>query len=425
MHKTLMILRREYLESVRKKMFWIGTLGFPFLMVALFGLSIGAQLLNPESQKTFAVLDPSGVLADPLADRLAENELGDGRAEFVLEIIPVDESVATMRTELEPRVTGGELDGILVLADDPAASEGHTLYRKSVGDEGTARTIRRALQDAVVEHRLQTSDLGVKREVLDELTAYVDVESYQVLEGGETKKKGFAEAMIGTFVFVIILFMTLYMYGFTVARSIIQEKSTRVIEVLLGSVTTDQLMAGKILGIGLVGLTQIGVYVVTGMAIRIAALSYFVKGDMTALLDILAPLTLLSFLVFFVLGYFMYTSLFAMIGAVCNTEQDAQSLMFPVMMSLMIPYLLTFFFVRHPDSTASVAASMFPLFTPMVMFMRISVLTPPWWQIALSIVLVLLTIWVLFKAAGKVFRVGTLMYGKRPTLREIWRWARS
>ena len=109
----------------------------------------------------------------------------------------------------------------------------------------------------------------------------------------------------------------------------------------------------------------------------------------------------------------------------CNTEQDAQNLNLPLMMTLMIPYLLTFFFVRHPDSTAAVVASLFPPFTPMVMFMRISVLTPPWWQIALSMVLMLASIYVLLRAAAKVFRIGTLMYGKRPTIPEIWRWARS
>jgi len=121
----------------------------------------------------------------------------------------------------------------------------------------------------------------------------------------------------------------------------------------------------------------------------------------------------------------MYTSLFAMVGAVCNSEQEAQSLQAPLIIMLMLPMMLTFFFVRHPDSPAAVAASLFPFFTPMVMYMRISTLTPPAWQIALSIVLMIGTTYLLFRAAAKVFRIGTLMYGKRPTLPEIWRWARG
>jgi ABC-2 type transport system permease protein len=129
--------------------------------------------------------------------------------------------------------------------------------------------------------------------------------------------------------------------------------------------------------------------------------------------------------VFYVLGYFMYTAMFAAIGAVCNTEQEAQNLQTPVVMCLVIPMLLTFFFVNSPDSTVAVVVSLIPIFTPMVMYMRISVLTPPAWQIALSIGLMLGMIWLLFKAAAKVFRIGVLMYGKRPTIPEIFRWARS
>ena len=142
-------------------------------------------------------------------------------------------------------------------------------------------------------------------------------------------------------------------------------------------------------------------------------------------MDMLSPLKMMYFVIFFLLGYFMYTALFAMVGAVCNSEQEAQNLQAPVQYTLMIPMITTIFFVQHPDSPAAVIVSLIPLFTPMVMFMRISVLMPPFWQIALSIVLTAATIVLLFKAAGKVFRIGVLMYGKRPTIPEIFRWARS
>jgi len=121
----------------------------------------------------------------------------------------------------------------------------------------------------------------------------------------------------------------------------------------------------------------------------------------------------------------MFVTLFAIIGSVCNSEQDAQNLQMPVVMSLLLPMISTIFFVQHPDSTAATVLSLVPLFTPMLMFMRITVLTPPVWQIALSIVLMLVTIWFLFGAAARVYRIGTLMYGKRPTVREIIRWARA
>jgi ABC-2 type transport system permease protein len=131
------------------------------------------------------------------------------------------------------------------------------------------------------------------------------------------------------------------------------------------------------------------------------------------------------FLVFFVLGYFMYTALFAAVGAVCNSEQEAQNLQSPVIMCLVIPMVATFFFVTQPDSTLARVVSLIPLFTPMVMVMRINTLTPPLWEILLSIVLTLGFTWLLFRGVAKIFRIGILMYGKRPTVPEILRWARS
>jgi ABC-2 type transport system permease protein len=420
MRKILAVIRREYLSSIQTKMFWIGTLAFPLAMTVMIGLSAAAQLMNPEQQKTLAVIDLTGQLGDRIAERLGEHELKDSRAEFVIERVDPVSDLDAERESLEPRVLSGSLYGILTLGADIDADDNFGLYRKSVGDEGAARTIRRAITDSVVALRLERSELEIDQERLEALVRDVSLVSFQVTEE-QTKEKDFAEELIPTFGFVLILFFTLYFHGFSIARSIIQEKSNRVIEVLLGSLSSDQLMTGKILGVGLVGLTQVGIYTLVALGLRVA----FSATQGALLRDALSNSNLLYFLVFFLLGYFLFATLFAIIGAVCTTEQDAQNLQFPVMMCLMIPYLLTFFFVKHPDSTASVVSSFIPLFTPMVMFMRISVLTPPFWQIALSIVLTLGTIYVMFRAAAKVFRIGTLMYGKRPGIGEILRWARS
>lgn len=213
-------------------------------------------------------------------------------------------------------------------------------------------------------------------------------------------------------------------------RGVLEEKSNRVMEVLLGSLSPEQLMTGKIVGIGLVGLTQVSFYVVTVQLVRFLALNKFgflggLSTEVIGVLDAFTPFKLFFFLVFFVLGFFMYTALFAAVGAVCNSEQEAQNLQGPVIMCLVIPMVATFFFVTSPDSMIATVVSLIPLFTPMVMFMRISVLTPPAWQIALSLLLLGGTIWLFFRAAAKVFRLGILMYGKRPSVREIWRWAWS
>jgi ABC-2 type transport system permease protein len=246
-----------------------------------------------------------------------------------------------------------------------------------------------------------------------------------VKAGGGATEKNPIVAQLGMLGFSMILYFVLFFYGFAVARGIIQEKSGRVMEVLLGSMSHNQLITGKILGVAAVSLTQMLVYSGTAWAARVYIMLKQDPEKFSSIIELVAPGRILFFLVFVLLGYFLYTSLFAIVGAVSNTEQDAQNLQTPLVMMLIIPYVMSVFFVKHPDSPAAVAASFFPPFTPMVMFMRISVLTPPAWQIALAIALMLVAIVFTFRLAAKIFRIGSLMHGKRPTIPEILRWARA
>jgi ABC-2 type transport system permease protein len=404
-------------------------LAFPVLIVVAFAVPIGLAFVNPEKQKTIGLVDATGRLLKPVSAKLARETLADGRPEYVVEPIPIEGTPEETRRASERRILDGELYGIVTAGNDLDAAGNYRFYRRNVGDERTARTVAAALQDAVVDLRLERTALDLKKELLEELMAPIDLQSFQVTAGEEAKKKGFLESYFVTYLFVMMLYFMLYFYGYAVTRGVLQEKTSRVMEVLLGSVSPDQLMTGKIIGIGLVGLTQMGFYLIALGAVRIAALVWLAGVrtgfDTAAILDAIAPSKLIFFVVYFVLGYFLFVSLFAIVGAVCNSEQEAQQLQIPVMMSLMIPMLSTIFFVQHPDSTAAVVLSLIPLFTPMLMFMRISVLSPPAWQIALSLVLMAGAIYLLFRGAAKVFRVGTLMYGKRPSIAEIWRWSRS
>ena len=432
MRKVLAVLRREYLAQVRTKMFWIGTLGIPVGMIGIMVVSGVLAAMGSDKVRPIAVIDETGLIYEELVAGL-EGKQVDGEAKYPMELIEPRGDAESMVESLKPRVLSDELYAILWIGPDLDERDNYQLYRRSVGDERMVDDIRNQLWDLVVAQRMRDRDLEIDRDVLDELTARVRIASFQVSKGGETKRKGFEAALLPTFFFVIILFMTIYMYGFAMARGVIQEKSGRVMEVLLGSLSPEQLMAGKVMGIGLVGLTQLGVYGSVGVGMRLAMGSFMSPEVMeqipaelsTIIQELLSPERWIFFFIFFVLGYFLFTTLFAIVGAVCSTEQDAQQLQFPVMMCLMIPYMLTFFFVQQPDSLFATISSLIPFFTPMVMFMRLSVLTPPFWQIALSIVLTTATIWLMMRVAAKIFRIGTLMYGKPPTLPEIFRWARS
>ena len=422
MHKVWMIVRREYFQAVKQKAFWIGTALFPVFVIGIFAIQIVASLASPERQKPFAVIDQHGAIAPALIEELDER-MSDGELKFPMELLEGD--VEEARTAALDRVESGDLYGLISIGPELKGQADIKLEWKNFGDQDTKRTLRWALQQAVELARFEESALEIDKTRLEELTASISLETFQVTKDGDTKKRDIEDAILPTFVFVMMLYMLIYFHGYAVTRGIVAEKSTRVMEVLLGSVTPDQLMTGKILGIGLVGLTQVGIYTISGIAVRAAANFWFSMGDMVHMLDAIAVDKLLAFAGFYMFGFFVFVGLFAIVGAACNNDMEAQQLQIPIVLCLMLPMMTTFFFVANPDSLPATIASLIPIFTPMVMFMRVNVLTPPMWQILLSFVLMGLTIYIFFRAAAKVFRIGTLMYGKRPTVKEILRWART
>jgi ABC-2 type transport system permease protein len=375
--------------------------------------------------RKIALVDATGVIAPAVVEKLSAEKLKDGRAKWGIDVVPVQGSVEETHDAIKHRVLSKELWGIVTIGPEVEAEDNFKFYGLHVSDIGATMEIRSALQESLVAQRLKKSQLGIDPQVLKELTKRLELKSFQETGDGKAIEKGFGQAIFATFGFVVLLFMSLLLYGIAMLRGVLEEKSTRVMEVLLGSVTPNELMTGKILGIGLVGLTQMVIYMATaGIARAIVAIKVS-GGSMAWVQDALSTGKLAYFVLFFLLGYFFYTALFAAVGAVCNSEQEAQNMQQPLTMSLMIPYIMTFFFIRNPDHVAAVILSLFPPFTPMIMFTRLSVGSVPFWQVALSIVLLMGSTWLVFRAAAKVFRIGILMYGKRPTIPEILKWARS
>jgi ABC-2 type transport system permease protein len=425
MHNILMVLRREYRERVTKKSFWIGAVVLPVVFGGLIVVSILAAGFQGEKQRRVAFVDATGSIAPSAAAKLANDKLKDGRPTWIVEQVPIAGSVEETRKSLSPRVLSKELFGVVTIGPDIEAENNFNLYALNVSDLSATIALRGALTDAVVASRLKSSNLAIDQKTLDNLTKRVELETFQESATGGATKKGFLQAYFATFGFVILMFMSLLLYGIAMLRGVLEEKTTRVMEVLLGSLTPNELMTGKILGIGLVGLTQMMIYMLTIGVVRIILLVKMTGGDMGWVRDSLGTGKLVFFLVFFLLGYFFYTALFAAVGAVCNSEQEAQNLQQPLTFMLMIPYITTFFFVRNPDHIVAVVMSMLPPFAPMIMFTRLMTGSVPAWQVALSLALLIGSTWLVFRGAAKIFRIGILMYGKRPTVPEILRWARS
>ena len=418
MNKIAAVIHREYIAHVRSKGFFIATLLAPVFMSAMILLPGLLATMSTGEQWTISVIDPTGRIFSPLQEALSDT-LKDGRPAFVLHRldIPAEDREST-RADLNDRVAGKSLSGYLIIEPQILSTGKAQLYAANVGDFTTLGRIEDSLDRIVVELRLNEEGLDAER--IGQLTRGVDLKTLKVSRAGQ-EESGFGRMFQTTFLFVFFLYMTILLYGVTVMRGVIEEKSSRIVEILLSSLKPAQLMAGKILGIGCVGLTQYAIWIAFGLLLTTLGAATLGLGDVVTAIP---PVTFLYFILFYLLGYFLYATLYAGIGAVCTTEQEAQQSQFPVIALLIVPLLLITMIIKNPDGTASTVLSLIPFFSPMLMFLRVNVGAPPAGQILGSIALLLAAIVAMIWVVARIFRVGLLMYGKKPSLPEVLRWIR-
>jgi ABC-2 type transport system permease protein len=415
--KLLIVAKREYLDRVRKRSFVIGTILGPLLMGAMILVPGLLYEHSPESRVDMAVIDLTHSLSDNFAAAL-DDTLSDGSKMFVLRnVAATNDDLEAVKKELSGQVEAGALEGYLVLPENVIERGTATYFGKKVSNIRTLERIDNALNETIVARRLslQGLDYGKVREMIKR----VKIETVQVIKG-EEKQSEFEQTYITTFIFIMMLYMTILLWGMAVQRSIIEEKNNRVIEVLLSSLKSFDIMAGKIIGVGAVGLTQYAIWAVFGLGLSFYALS---TGQYSQFVSF-SGVTLAFFVLFYLLGFLFYSTLFAGIGAVCNTDQEAQQLQTPIVMCLAFTIIIPMAVMQSPEGTFATVFSMIPFFAPILMFMRINILMPPAWQIALSIGILVVSIYIAGILAAKVFRIGILMYGKRPDVREILKWMR-
>jgi ABC-2 type transport system permease protein len=412
--RVLAIVRREYLERVRSKAFLIATLLGPVLMALL---TLAPALLMGRTGKPLrlALLDGTGRLARAVEDELKTKRLQD-QPRFIVVSVQTDADEKA-ETALKAQVLAGDLDGYLKLPPHALEQSKAEYYGKTVSNMVDLRLLEDSVSTAVTSARLAGE--GVDPARVEALTKGVDLRPVRLSASGEREDRG--AGFFLSFILVMMLYTTVLMWGQQVLTSVIEEKTNRVVEVIVSAVRPHHLLAGKLLGVGAAGLTQFLVWAGT-----LLLLSVFGAGIAASMgsgkLPEISPATLVFFLLYFLLGFLMYAALFAAVGACVNTTQEAQSLAFPVFMPLILAVMFLMPVLQAPDSRLSVILSLIPFFTPLLMFLRISVLTPPAWQIVLSLVLSGLTIAGLIVVAARIYRVGILMYGKRPTFPEIMRW---
>lgn len=408
------VIRREYLQRVRNRWFIVTTLGFPVLLLGLTLLPALLGQRDARRERHIAVVDRTGVLFERMAGRLAE-------AGYTLDTLP-----AGVRTEdLNPRVLDGDL-GAYLLVDEQTLIDGTAYYVAGSRPSDLRRfTIREIVARAALEAELERN--AVRSEVafvLDDAALDVQTLGGEALEDEEG---AFLRAFMGTF----FLYFVIFFYGVAVLRSVLEEKTGRIVEVIVSSMKPRQLMLGKVLGVGAVGLTQLTVWILSALVVLGLAIpnliAFLPEGVEPRDLQRFLPDVglLLAFALLFLLGYFLYAALFAAVGAMCSTEEEAQQAQFPVIMLLVIPFVLVSPAIQNGGSALWIGLSLFPFFSPILMYARVAAGLAAPWELAVAAVLMTAAIWAVAWVAGRIYKVGILMQGKRPTLPELVRWVRE
>ncbi len=428
MNKIWLIIKREYITRVRNKTFLLSTFLLPLVIVLFIAGSIFLSVKSEEGSKRIAFSDPSEFFKP-----LVKND--SSKLIFVF-----DTSVDTLN------YTKKGFDGFVYL--DDSVNHHFVLRTPKAASMGTTNSIEKRLNESYQNYELEKS--GISKTYLDSLkkasAAYFSVDNKgddaKIVNAGINYAVGFGSG--------ILIYITMFIFGAMVMRGVMEEKTNRIAEVMVSSVKPFQLMLGKILGIGAVGLTQLLLWIILMSVLSISATA-FLPGDIMSQVqqiqsnptvvnnnaaefneaakllanvsDLNWPLIIACFLFYFVGGYLFYSSLFAAVGSVVNEDpQEAQSLMLPIMMPIIFGFIILSSNLNSPDNDAMFWGSMIPFTSPIVMMGRIAT-SPPWWQLALSMALLiggfLFTTWM----AGKIYRTGILMYGKKPSWKEMLKWA--
>jgi ABC-2 type transport system permease protein len=418
--KVWLVVKREYLTRVRTKAFVFSTVLIPVLLLAYMAFIVVISTRQGGETLSIAIVDETGSLAPEIAAGL-KGKLASGKPAF-----RVDETLEMpgepAKADLREKILRGQLNAYLLIPKDVLAGKDVEFYTKNPGDLTRIAPLRRAVGEAVVARRL--SDQGIHVKDLAKVTEWVEVRLVKVTLQGSTEEGG--QTLLTGFIVAMLLYFTLIIYGISTMRSVLEEKTTRIVEILVSSVRPLHLLAGKILGVAAVGLTQYLIWTISGALLAsYGAVAASAISPSAGSFKIHIPASLLAYaVVFFLGGYFLYSALYATVGAIVSTEQDAQQMQIPIITPLVLSLILLNVIIRDSNSTVSIVLSLIPFFSPILMVFRITLQMPPLWQIALSIALLVATTAAVIWFAARIYRVGILMYGKRPSVVEIFHWLR-
>lgn len=449
MQKFLAVVKHEYKKIVLKWTFLVATLLFP-LIAAAFAI-VPALIFSIKGEPTrIVIVDQTGKIAPRIKSNLLKEEQAEKieqaedealknltatneeqmkrAAEQMQEAFVFGEynaeakSNEQIKRELNQKITDKELDAYLIVpADYAAKNANYEFFSRKADDLISKSTMRNAVNAAVRSQKL--ADANISEDKLKSLGETVDLSVKKISEeGNEKDSEGtFAAALIVG----LMIYITLLIYGQQIMAAVVEEKETRIAEILFSSAKPFELMMGKLVGVGLAGLTQLAIWIGSALVLVVFGLVTYSVSAMNISMPDISVLTIVYFFIFFILGFFCYATIYALIGSMVTTVQEGgQFAMIPVF-TLIAGLYLSFAVIRDPNSSLSVWVSILPFVAPITMPVRILSETPPFWQIGLSVLLNAATIAALVWLAARVYRVGMLMYGKRATIPEVWKWIRQ
>ena len=431
MNRIFTVASMEFLTLVRTKAFLIGILMMPVLMALAIGFQVYAARHADTEIRNVAVIDHTGTLYDALAAAAGTHnaENGSGETQTGPHFVPsrVDvagKSVDTLKLELSDQVRDKDLfafveipQGIIDSSEDAAAVR---YYTETPSYEPLPDWIRDVLNREIARQRFTRS--GIDPSLVTKLNARVPLSSYGLVSRqvdgtvAEARETDPIATFVMPFVFLVLMFMSVMTGAQHLLNAIVEEKMSKISEVLVGSIEPFKLLMGKLLGVTGVSMLLASIYLAGGIfAIFQSGRWELLRWDLFA-----------WFFLFLICAVLMYGSIFLALGSACSDLKDAQSMMQPAILLIMLPYLASFAVIRSPDSPLATGLSMFPTVTPFIMMMRLAMPPgPPLWQVVVAVAIVLATTTLLVWAAGRIFRVGILMQGKAPNLPEVLRWIRA
>ncbi len=422
MSKMMIVSLREYVQRVRSKGFVVSTLLVPALLAGYIALVFYLAKMTGSHPQHLAVVDDSQVTFAQLLASSKGDKLPDGQPRFVFTgVTPVAPAQwPTLRSQLIKDVQQRRYEGFIHIPADVLTSRKVAIHGRNVSDPQSSYNLQTRLQEAIGRARLQAS--GVAPDQLSAVFAKLKVSTFKITDKGEISDQG--QTFILAYVLGGLLYGSLIAYGVTFMRSVIAEKMNRVVEVILSSITAFELMLGKIIGVAAAALTQSAIWAVCLAAV--ITYSAFASGFAAHFkLPPLGAGVYICFVLFFVLGFFLYGSLYAACGSMVGSEQEGQQMQLPITLLLALSFVVSSTIMPDPSSAHAVLMSEIPFFSPVVMMMRMIVAPPPVWQIALSLVLCAVTTVLLTFITARVFRATILLTGKRPNLPELVRLVRQ